>query len=1632
MRIDAPQLQGTTTCEGDLNVTGNIIDAALKTSLDGYQTKIDALNVAADGYLYTNPNATTLNALVTAAGVSIKTIVISTHLTLGTSSVTVPSNVDLMFIDNGHITVGSGETLTINNGLPAELKHIFILTDATSIINLTVGDVYPQWFGAKGDGINDDTLAIQQALNATKSASDVEITKSGTVWLSRGIYMVSSPLQFYTGNSLFGTNDGTIVSTSPGFSGTAIIEMAGGSHHQCVQSNIKNLTFYSTNASVWAIKATAASVVNCTIENITLDAYWGLSFDTYLQSTKISNVLSLGYLNQLLVVEGNNNIFEKLDKEGDTGTSSDPYIYLHDSWSNYFENTLIEGNTSTNKIAISCYHSWQITFNNLWIECPGGLFDGYALKLNECSPFLITGSSVFPTPTAKNISVINGSSGIIENLIYDENALYDVLKIDSTSKCTVTSQWGTVTDTPISGSVNSSLTLNGGPGNNSIFFQPSGTGNCIFEANGNGAAALYAYRSGQYYFAIVSSDPSGNANVKAKDGLDLYLNPNSGGKVYLGNDLYMGGHAINDGYFAGSPAIYANGNVTVSGTISSPGTGSLSEHFGSGSVATQFGATAIGNSASAGNAYATAIGYLSLANSYGATADGYASHAAQSSAAVGHISAATGSYATAMGYNARATADNSTAIGVNSNAYGLYSVALGAQSAAQEYAAIAIGMNADTQFSNGVAIGNGAYSSGNAVGVGTSALAGANSVSVGPNSTADAQYATVVGPSASSTAQYTVAIGYNASTTGTNSIVIGANATTDGYANALAIGVGSSATGNNKGEIGSATTPISLKLYSDLTVGGNIINTALKAALDGYGGNAIINVNASAGTLIPVIPSYLVFNITLDADLIIANPTGTIAKGHSITFQFEQDSIGYHNITSWGAAYKGVDKFVARQGPSQASWMLFVSNGDATFTLVAMDGIDLTQPLNVHDFGALGDGSHDDTAAIQAAILITLYGSRKPKVYLPAGIYKTTDTLHLGYGHKPEQSGGQPGHSVVLEGDTYNYDPNDIYLSGTAIVPTFSDRQAISVQGCMGAIIKGISIIGLLGNWITSHSFCDVNNPPTIDDTIESNWNDPSLDQYQDSQYAPYAAITIDAFCGTQPAIHYPDITFPPITEINFQYGKRQSEDVLIENVYIRGFNTGIVVQPCTYDGNGDFTCIKHCWLEQCKYGISAGNSQSRNIEVQDVKLSFFYYGLINCKHGTRRGKFCGTIDNLSVYMGINLFNFGYMYFGGPLTFLNAYSESLWKLGVAGSDGVNAFPLVFQTCQFSFNLQDGYYRGAPTRILDGPNGYPMNIKFIGCGLTDFQSVIGFDTQVSFDSTYIWPLMDSPPGGVEKQYPLYLCHAHNALCGGIIMPGFGYTGTDSVRYIVYDTDDGYTLDHGFLSAITGSGFSAASRKVCCPLLVRTITAWDDLSPDNFFITHETDELDISSFLSCTLVDKTLAFSYTSAALYELPRTVLGPGDILLDQNSGSTFFVRSRTDSLGVTTIIAELQNNYKWDGDDGYTTIDPFSTTSGLIYIGLSRIYTPSRSLLGDVVAGSNVINNCGRGDGWFGFGGDIVPGDWLLIYSYRDSLFNTISDTQVSNVDNTERTITLAGNANYTNLRKQIQAWVKQPPPNV
>ena len=114
-----------------------------------------------------------LDTDVTNIGATETTLFINQATTMGSASVTVPSNIRLRFEGTGQITIDTAETLIILGDLEAGPTHIFDAVHATTSVvkfgdtdsGLGYRELRPEWWGAIGDKTADDTIPLQQMFN---------------------------------------------------------------------------------------------------------------------------------------------------------------------------------------------------------------------------------------------------------------------------------------------------------------------------------------------------------------------------------------------------------------------------------------------------------------------------------------------------------------------------------------------------------------------------------------------------------------------------------------------------------------------------------------------------------------------------------------------------------------------------------------------------------------------------------------------------------------------------------------------------------------------------------------------------------------------------------------------------------------------------------------------------------------------------------------------------------------------------------------------------------------------------------------------------------------------------------------------------------------------------------------------------------------------------------------------------------------------------------------------------------------------------------------------------------------------------------------------------------------------------
>src|SRR3990172_681169 len=164
-----------------LKVAGDTIDSAFRNAVINKIQTTNATNVDTDVAFpryfhvknYGGTNATSIRDAGTAASVRGGGTVYFSYGTYGAvSNVRLPTIAGVAFDVGAKLFVRTGATFTIRGPLEAPLSQVFSLV-GTGVVAFGAGAVkefYPQWWGAKGDGVTDDRSTIQATVNACLSA----------------------------------------------------------------------------------------------------------------------------------------------------------------------------------------------------------------------------------------------------------------------------------------------------------------------------------------------------------------------------------------------------------------------------------------------------------------------------------------------------------------------------------------------------------------------------------------------------------------------------------------------------------------------------------------------------------------------------------------------------------------------------------------------------------------------------------------------------------------------------------------------------------------------------------------------------------------------------------------------------------------------------------------------------------------------------------------------------------------------------------------------------------------------------------------------------------------------------------------------------------------------------------------------------------------------------------------------------------------------------------------------------------------------------------------------------------------------------------------------------------------------
>lgn len=302
--------------------------------------------------------------------------------------------------------------------------------------------VSSELFGVKGDGA-DCTTALQAAVDACKATDDAgSLTPTKTLVLPEGTFTINSPIVVRSGVRIVGAGVGTKITKGGSFSGDSLISLQGGNQGYCIEVVLDSLAFVGTGSTPaiavgTSLNAATAIVASSRFCNLWFDIPNCIVMTYYLQSCSFENLFSYGYCERFIDVAGNFLYFNRITKEGNSGTSTDPYFRISrwtagagdDSTGLSINNILLEGGGSVNKTPFVLDGVDHCAINSVWLET--NATNGYALKILNSGVVRIAPQLYFAASSTRKFLVEDTKDLDIEMLDIDGSAskLTDVLEV---------------------------------------------------------------------------------------------------------------------------------------------------------------------------------------------------------------------------------------------------------------------------------------------------------------------------------------------------------------------------------------------------------------------------------------------------------------------------------------------------------------------------------------------------------------------------------------------------------------------------------------------------------------------------------------------------------------------------------------------------------------------------------------------------------------------------------------------------------------------------------------------------------------------------------------------------------------------------------------------------------------------------------------------------------------------------------------------------------------------------------------------------------------------------------------------------------------------------------------------------
>lgn len=278
--------------------------------------------------------------------------------------------------------------------------------------------------------------------------------------------------------------------------------------------------------------------------------------------------------------------------------------------------------------------------------------------------------------------------------------------------------------------------------------------------------------------------------------------------------------------------------------------------------------------------------------------------------------------------------------------------------------------------------------------------------------------------------------------------------------------------------------------------------------------------------------------------------------------------------------------------------------------------------VSARDFGAVGAGEESsarDTAALQAAIDHCVRTGAK--LFIPAGVYKLTDTLRAyRLVLNPEAHAGRPQSSPF---DRRVFAPFSLEIMGergafgiagndTVFVTSFADRPALVIQGGAGVTISRLTIEGLNDYLLEDGDALALLDDRTFVASLCRDGDNRRPAAKDNAIHSPYAAVVIDPYgAGGPPA----DGGYPG-HEDDYHRNGLPSRDVALEQCSFSRFVVGVLVSPSGSPRRAERVTLSDCAFERHKVCVAVCQGTSADVCLRNARASGCLFFVSTCSYG--------------------------------------------------------------------------------------------------------------------------------------------------------------------------------------------------------------------------------------------------------------------------------------------------------------------------------------------------------------------------------------------------------------------------------